>query len=92
MLIRAHRHTAGKARRSEEAGPKRNLISSTAPFQSLGSGFHRHLCLWENSQFSYRQTFVFSQPGDKGRERKGETRWEGSDSEYYYRERTFQQG
>ena len=27
-----------------------------------------------NSQFSYRQIFVFSQPGDKGREWKGKTR------------------
>lgn len=37
-------------------------------FYSLGSSFHRNPCLWENSQFSYRQIFVFSQPGDKGRE------------------------
>lgn len=65
-------------------------MSSTAPFYSLGSSFHRNLCLWEKSRFSYRQIFLFFQPSDKGREWKGKTRWEGS-ALNITGERTFQQ-
>ena len=83
--------TCTEPTKHQEAEPEGNLISSTAPFYSLGSCFHRNPHLWEKSRLSYRQIFVFFQPGDKGREWKGKTRWEGS-ALNRTGERTFQQG
>lgn len=58
----------------QEAEPKRYLISSTAPFQSLGSGDHRNSYLWRTHSLAtgrslYSLNLVIK--GEKGRAKQG---------------------